>query len=394
MLKKVLGGLVVFLLLTVSLRADGAPSLSSQTKMLAGSTLPGIPLAFEVTISNESGNSAALANSLEVKFRRNGGEQATTRWPGTGDFSPLPDESAAGILKPGESRRLYFPSTPFVGSNFAFNDPQMLRPGKYIVDVNVGGAAPSRAEYVVRDVSGVDAEVWSYMQSLVKDGQFAAQDWLIHGGEIAAFIADGRSLSAYKPYATLLTMSSDSPDDGVTVQFEGALRGEATLRVASLHLKRAEKFAAALEFSKAANESDLARALLETVAGSQYLTDMAKAMAKTCFGQRQYEDSYQWRLQYSEPTPKQVEPFVDCIERTDTTLTAHFGYRNPNSTAKGVLAGPKNQVTPPPLDAGQPKLLQPGEHHNVFRVTAGAEEVLWHLDGGVAAARRSSSPCP
>jgi hypothetical protein len=91
-----------------------------------------------------------------------------------------------------------------------------------------------------------------------------------------------------------------------------------------------------------------------------------------------------------------VVPLLDCVtyDAGAGSLTAEFGYENPNSQTVVVSYGPDNLfLEAPSFRAGQPTSFLPGISHDVFEVTVllkDTPELTWVLQG--AAVTASNDP--
>lgn len=95
-----------------------------------------------------------------------------------------------------------------------------------------------------------------------------------------------------------------------------------------------------------------------------------------------------------------ISPLLDCVEIDDeeTTITAHFGWFNPNSVPAIVAVGEQNSFTPAPADRGQGTVFSAGQTlpypNTTFTVSFPFADVLtWTLTTHTVAASRYSAPC-
>jgi len=93
--------------------------------------------------------------------------------------------------------------------------------------------------------------------------------------------------------------------------------------------------------------------------------------------------------------PQTLTPTLQCVRNMgDGSYWAYFGYNNNNSVSVYVPLGSKNTFAPNPIDRGQPKLFQPGNHTNVFIVVFNGKNLIWTLDQTSVTANSVSTPCP
>jgi hypothetical protein len=93
-----------------------------------------------------------------------------------------------------------------------------------------------------------------------------------------------------------------------------------------------------------------------------------------------------------------VTPLLECVlDNNDGTLTAFFGYMNPNSFHVEIPIGDQNRFTPGSEDQGQPTIFEPGQSpaypNASFQVDFEAESITWILDTGSVTASAHSNDC-
>ncbi len=95
----------------------------------------------------------------------------------------------------------------------------------------------------------------------------------------------------------------------------------------------------------------------------------------------------------SNSTPCQrLNPIVDCINGSANGLVATFGYNNPNAFDVVIPIGALNNVSPAPIDRGQPRVLKSGRNAATFSTTF-TQSVTWNLDGAPATINQSTRVC-
>jgi uncharacterized repeat protein (TIGR01451 family) len=68
------------------------------------------------------------------------------------------------------------------------------------------------------------------------------------------------------------------------------------------------------------------------------------------------------------PGPAAIEIFVMCVDNTDGSFNATFGYDN-RGAETNVPLGDANRFSPEPANRGQPTTFEPGNHASAFTVT-------------------------
>ena|GEM_PF-3022499 len=95
----------------------------------------------------------------------------------------------------------------------------------------------------------------------------------------------------------------------------------------------------------------------------------------------------------SNSTPCQrLSPIADCINGSANGLVATFGYNNPNAFDVVIPVGSLNNVSPAPIDRGQPRIFKAGRNAATFS-TAFAQTITWNLDGAPATINESTRVC-
>jgi uncharacterized repeat protein (TIGR01451 family) len=75
-----------------------------------------------------------------------------------------------------------------------------------------------------------------------------------------------------------------------------------------------------------------------------------------------------------------IQPFVKCVDVAGATLTAVFGYSNPNAAAVDINPNSNNNVISPGGNVGQPGTFLPGTVESAVTVTAGADATItWSI---------------
>jgi len=95
------------------------------------------------------------------------------------------------------------------------------------------------------------------------------------------------------------------------------------------------------------------------------------------------------------PTPLlAITPILECVTSSGRhSLTAFFGYDNPNSGNAQVPVGGNNYFSPDPQDRGQPTTFQPGRQRFVFSVSFTNGTLTWNLTQLTASASSKSPRC-
>jgi hypothetical protein len=91
-----------------------------------------------------------------------------------------------------------------------------------------------------------------------------------------------------------------------------------------------------------------------------------------------------------------IIPISECaITEADGTMTAYFGYENPNPVAITLPIGEQNQFAPAPAERGQPAVFEPGRSapwpNSAVTIAGLTADVSWSLDGSTA--QSTNTPC-
>src|SRR5262245_15777331 len=84
------------------------------------------------------------------------------------------------------------------------------------------------------------------------------------------------------------------------------------------------------------------------------------------------------------PPPRPIGVFVDCIDNSDGTFDAVFGYESGNSIPVTVPRGAANALAPARFDGQQVDTFEPGNVATAFRVSGiqVGESVTWSVSHG------------
>jgi uncharacterized repeat protein (TIGR01451 family) len=84
------------------------------------------------------------------------------------------------------------------------------------------------------------------------------------------------------------------------------------------------------------------------------------------------------------PPARPIGVFVDCIDNSDGTFDAVFGYESGNSIPVTVPRGPANELTPARFDGQQVETFEPGNVASAFRISGiqVGESVTWSVSHG------------
>lgn len=109
-----------------------------------------------------------------------------------------------------------------------------------------------------------------------------------------------------------------------------------------------------------------------------------------------YDESQPYTLRFEPPKPEKITPILECVaENPDGTLTAHFGYENPNTYVVVIDSRHQNTFHPAPtFRTGQPEYFVPGRVEDWFSVLFDGNGLTWVLDGHAVTANRNSPRCP
>ena len=78
-----------------------------------------------------------------------------------------------------------------------------------------------------------------------------------------------------------------------------------------------------------------------------------------------------------------IQPSVKCVDVDGGTLTAVFGYSNPNPADVELAAGSGSNFIDPGGDRGQPSTFQPGTVESAVTVSGDADATItWTISYG------------
>jgi hypothetical protein len=384
-------------------------------------TLPGLPAAFLVTVSNPDDQAVTLEGGMSLRVSSITGTFLAEDLHGDTVIN-VPDPAFAScnaatcmtIAAHGQ-RQIYVDYGPALLQNGFFADPRLATPGTYTLQLvlfkNVGepGFAEivsSPANLTIRNPSGADAAAWTFLQSLSASHVWTTSEWLTSSDRIADKIRTDFPASGYVPWVAAMgvsksrTVSLSNLDAALAMNVPPSLRDNLLLAKADFLRGWSSD---ALYIDRNLDES-LARAgdartaydALKKVAFSDLMRQFAVEGTAKLYTQSTARATLDMLVAGDPPAPAAVRPYVQCVAKgVGAAFTARFGYSNPNTARKFLQIGDQNEVTPAPRDQGQPRFFAPGDHPSAFSASSPGGELIWHLDGSKATATAdSAAPCP
>jgi len=371
-------------------------------------TLPGLPVAFVVTIANPSDHPITFMNAMKLRVTTASGTFMATGLNRDQVDLPSEVERCAGepcvtVAAHGQ-KQLYVNFGPHLTSNEFFEDARLATPGTYTLQLvlYVEGPAPtevisSPAILTIRQPEGIDAQVWQFMRGQTTGGVWSLTQWALNGDLVAPKLRADFPTSGYIPWVAGLGRVTP-PSNAVNV-IDGALAMNPTPSLLSnLLWTKAATLAAwsnsAIMTNRNVNQciefADQARdayQMLAKFAPSDALKQIATDALKHLYSPATADEELRQLSAGDPPAPAVVVPKVECVSKgAGRTFTATFGYVNPNRALKVLQIGNLNQITPAPRDQGQPRVFKPGDHPHVFTASSDGGELKWHLDGTEATA--------
>jgi hypothetical protein len=405
------------LLTSIALSAQQLPTalLSLQPSQV----LPGLPVAFLVTVTNPNKQPVTLLDAMELRVTSPVGAFTAT---GIGGHTVLnlpadamtPCGSTKCFVIPGNSQRqLYIDYGPALAENEFFADERLNVPGMYSLqlvlyadtfDRSAAAFSSNPATLTIAVPAGIDADTSIFLQQQSPTHVWSLVEWAIRGDAVARRIRSDYPTSAYAPWVAGYGITSPAATlnviDGALAQHPPDSLRDNLLWMKGTLLEQwsGDALYAARNLDQALTFADLARATLETLK-KLAIADVTRQKAIVALSQLYTNATARSTLEQlsagDPPAPARLVPRVDCVALgSGESFTAHFGYSNPNTTNKVVQISDLNQVTPAPRDQGQPRTFKPGEHDHVFVAVSPGGELKWHLDGNVATATKDfATPC-
>jgi hypothetical protein len=416
--------------LTVRSDAFALEHLAHATLRLTPSvSLPGLPVGFVVTVANLTDRTLRIEDSAALHVTtKDGGQFDAEDVTGSGVFG-LP-KSPRVVHDPGY---LYIPIPPrsnvefyyrlgedLTGNEF-FTDSRLTAPGVYLLQLQLEAAvAPTElpagtdpiVDTVVTDQEKLtigtperedDIAIWAWLQAHKSPSGQTLGAWA-YGRDLAALVAATYPNSSYYPYLVGMAPAQDrtaelalydraiAMNPPEAVRYELLLqRGAAQMSWHVVDMDNGRNAESALAWGNAA--VDTLKKLVSIATINDVRLEAERIMAEYR-DRKQIDEEIAWLGANDCPAPKTVEPFVDCVSMSnDDELTAWFGFNNPNDGGKMLLLGSRNQITPAPRDAGQPRWFKPGTYSRIVASETRGDTIIWHLDGSRAVASRGSRRC-
>ncbi|HEY2090776.1 MAG TPA: hypothetical protein VGJ81_02720 [Thermoanaerobaculia bacterium] len=382
--------------------------------------LPGLPVAFLVTVNNPNKQPVTLLDAMELQVASAAGTFMATGIGGRSGVTLPPDAvtpcgSAKCFVIPGNGQKqLYVDYGGALAENEFFADERLNVPGVYslqlvlYVDTSDGSKAPitsNPATLTVSVPSGVDADAWTFLRQQSPTHVWSLMQWATGGDAIATRIRSDFPTSAYVPWIAGYGRATEPSVTVKVIDTALAQNPPDSLRDNLLWMKGTllegwsdNALHAARNLDLALTYADQARTTLDTlkrVAIADVTKQKATATLAELYTNATARTSLDRMAAGDPPAPAQLVPHVDCVVLgSDSSFTAQFGYVNPNAANKVLQISDLNQVTPAPRDQDQPRIFRPGSHDHVFGATNPGGELKWHLDGNVATATRDfATPC-
>jgi hypothetical protein len=347
------------------------------------STLPGLPVAFIVTVTNPDVVPVTIVDSMTLRvttaaeaFLAQGVAGRTNLNISTQNLLPCGSGHCLTIPGHGE-RQIYVNYGPVLGLNEFFADSRLSSPGAYSLQIILyenTGAAPfpqvitNAATLTVTNPAGVDAEVWQFLKDTSTSHVWTLYDWTSARPALANHIRAFWPASTYAMWVAALGSETSHAEMLANINAALARNPPASLRDNLLLSKGAllagwsdETLYNQRNLDQALNLADQARVVLQLL--QQVTTvDLMRTMASdqlshiltTATARKALEDL----AAGDAPAPKKVVPYVDCVSPLDGhAFTARFGYSNPNSARKILQISELNQLTPAPRDLGPASLF-------------------------------------
>jgi hypothetical protein len=392
-----------------------APSPTATLTLEPPVTLPGLPVAFNVMISNPGDDAITLTDAIALQVET-GSDRFLARTIGNGRTAAnLPEGTAAPCngtkcftVPPHGQRQLYVDYGPELARNEFFADERLNVPGAYelqllLYPVGQAELRTNSARLTISNPSGADAQAWQLLRDHAgAGGVWGLFDWATSGAGMARMIRTTYAASGYAPWVVML--AGGSSREVLLREMDAVLSANPTpslrdnilsLKAASLEQWSGDAVYGDRNLDQAVELADKARAVyttLQKVAISEVLRKKATDALPKLFTAATAKATLQQLEEGNPPAPAPVVPRVECIEKgPGNSFTASFGYANPNPALKVLQIGNLNQVTPAPRDQGQPRVFSPGDRRNVFTAASPGGQLKWHLDGNVAVANADFS---
>ena len=377
-------------------------------------TLPGIPVAFRVTVSNPSAETLSLQNGVQIEVAASNSTFFAADDSGEPVWAPLDATTSAAInIAPGAHRDFFFSAGCSLADQPYFADARLTLPGSYSLRAkllpNGGGDTPlwsAPASFIVTEPQGSDAAVWSAMlQRSARSGHsgFAASEWVASQFDLADEIYAKYPDSHYVPYVACFKRATTGQDRIALLQSalatspEGPIADRLKLSMAAVHETLADHARATMDADRAVREMAEARQLVQAVQTDSvypFLREEAAVAAAHLESDGDLRAAVAALQQDAAVSASPaVFPFVDCVSVRSGRLTARFGYRNVKSQTATIEMGSSNSISPADAAKRLPTSFRPGLHGNAFHATSAGEPIVWRLHGVDAVATNNDPRC-
>jgi hypothetical protein len=394
-------------------RASSAVApIQATLALIPSTTLPGVPVSFELTLLNGGATTVSFDRSYGVHVAR-GDEEFDVNFSYGASAHPtvvssIPrqpretDESSLIEVAAGGQKRLFITVNFMLTGNQTFADPRLSFPGSYRIRILLPtlGISTNETTLTIEQPTGEDLAVWNEMLRLTDGEGWYASRWLTEPLPIKRDHPSSR-------YAAFLALPSGGVDAlsriqdlsaGVASVPNGSWRDELRLALADQHGVSAGEYFSNNDLAGAALHSqEQARILRDLVdrPGSSWAPTFATA-AMPYYVTRADWDARVKFMQHP-TTIGAVRPRVTCSKEIGGELLITFGYQNPNSFSVTIPIGERNSFAPSPADRDQPSVFLPGAHDAAFSVRIQSKEdsdraLVWKLDGRALATNSTNDP--
>jgi hypothetical protein len=398
--------LPVLLLAAMSVAAEAPPTAT--LRLIPESTLPGIPVSFLITVTNPT-DQVFTIDSMTLKATT-GEVTFDVLGEANRELLPLPTEgvddcggmSCLRVPANGQRDMLIDVTGVLLGNEFFF-DRRLMKPGSYDLELTlysshrrleVVAIRTNTARFTVRQPTGVDLEVWNFLNEVSAPYEWEPLSWASARPRLSREIQRRFPTSAYVPSVVSLGALGLPYDDVSPYDHALAMNPPVTVRDTLLshkagHLAGQSEHAisAFRDVEQSLALADRARDAyleLQRVAFSDLMRQYAAKGLSDLYTPALAREEIQFHEQFDPPAPKSVIPRVECVTPgSGKTFTARFGYENPNERFKVIQLGNLNQITPAPRDQRQPRMFEPRKKSNVFTASSAGGNLTWHLDGPV-----------